>query len=177
MKRRPNLIGIAGPARSGKDIFASFLIAQHNGCYTYSFADPMRRMLKVGLGIDLNEEYWQAHKEEEIAAIGKSPRQLLQTLGTEWGRNMVYQDLWLLIAKQEFLNRGPGMIITDVRFANEAQWIRSVGGQVIHIVRENAAKVSPHISEAGVTNETVDVFVYNNMGLEELQNSAMKLYI
>lgn len=176
MKRRPNLIGIAGPARSGKDIFASFLVAQHEGCYTYSFANPMRRMLKAGLGINLDEEYWQAYKEEVIPAIGKSPRQLLQTLGTEWGRNMVYQDLWLLIAKQEFLNRGPGMIVTDVRFPNEAQWIRNVGGQVIHIVRPDATKVNPHVSEEGVINEAADVFVYNNMGLEELQNSAMKLY-
>lgn len=171
---RPPVIGLAGRARVGKDTAASFLLAAIGG-YRYSFADPMRGML-LQLGIDMNDPYWIERKEDIIPALGRSPRYLMQTLGTEWGRNLVHPQLWLLLAQQRLLQNGPGMIVTDVRFENEADWVRSQGGRVVHILRDDAAKVEAHTSEAGVAVADDDLIIHNNGTLEEFQDRLRNLF-
>lgn len=171
---RPSVIGLAGRARVGKDTAASFLLAAIGG-YRYSFADPMRGML-LQLGIDMNDPYWIDRKEDIIPALGRSPRYLMQTLGTEWGRNLVHPQLWLLLAQQRLLQNGPGMIVTDVRFENEAEWVRSQGGVVVHILREDATAVAAHASEAGVAITDGDFVIHNNGTLEEFQQRLRNLF-
>jgi hypothetical protein len=167
----PVIIGIAGPARSGKDTVADFLIAETNG-YKYNLADPMRAMLKAGFGIDLTLDYWADKKETSIPALGKSPRQLMQTLGTEWGRNLIGEDTWLVLAQAQLLRRGAGMIIPDIRFENEAAWVRSRGGTIIHVRRKNAPQVHAHTSESGIKAAPGEVTIYNDGSLQDLQNSV-----
>lgn len=164
---RPNIIGIAGRARSGKDTVAEFILASIGG-YRYSFADPIRAML-VPLGVDMTDPYWQARKEEVIPALGVSPRRMMQTLGTEWGRQLIHSDLWLLMAQQRLINHGPGMIIPDVRFENEAAWVRRHGGMIIHILRPNSKEVEAHASENGVEIMPSDAQLFNTGTLEDLQ--------
>jgi hypothetical protein len=172
---RPSIFGFTGAARSGKDTAAAFLQARLGG-YRYAFADPLRAMLYAGFGIDMNEPHWKAHKEDAIPAFGVSPRQMMQTLGTEWGRKMVNTDVWLLLAKNQLLQRGPGMIVTDVRFENEAAWVRKMGGVVIHVKRDAAPKVAKHESESGVhVAELSDQILLNDGTLEELQNQIFQL--
>lgn len=168
------LIGIAGRARSGKDTVANFALAAIGG-YLYSFADPIRAML-VPLGIDMRDPYWQARKEEVIPALGVSPRKLMQTLGTEWGRELINPELWLLLARQRLLQHGPGMIVTDVRFENEAAWVRDNGGMIIHVIRPDAPGVREHTSESGVAIQPADVQLFNSGTLEELQSSVRALF-
>lgn len=165
---RPTLIGVTGKARSGKDTVANFIVAAIGG-YRYAFADPIRTMLNAGFGIDMGDPYWQERKEIPIVAFGKSPRQMMQTLGTEWGRQLVHEDVWLLLAQQKLLNTGSGMVISDVRFDNEARWVRKLGGIVVHVVREDAVPVNEHASEAGVTLGDSDKMIMNTGSLEELQ--------
>lgn len=167
------LIGITGRARSGKDTVANFIVAAQGG-YRYSFADPLRAML-VPLGVDLNDPYWQARKEEVIPALGVSPRRLMQTLGTEWGRVMINPDMWLIMAQQRLLAHGPGMVIPDVRFENEAAWVRKHGGRIIHLTRPNTKAVEAHASEAGIVFVDTDVALFNTGTLEELQDSVRGL--
>lgn len=161
------LIGIAGRARSGKDTVANFIIAAIGG-YRYSFADPIRAML-APLGVDMNDPYWQARKEDVIPALGVSPRRMMQTLGTEWGRNLINPDLWLVMAHQRLLRNGPGMVISDVRFENEAAWIRKHGGRIIHVIRPEAKAVEAHASEDGIEMLDTDAQLFNSGTLEELQ--------
>jgi len=91
------LIGLTGPAGSGKDTVARLLCEQH-GFVQIAFADPLRAMLKAGLG--LTDEHFNNREDKEapLEWLGKSPRQLLQTLGTEWGRRQVHPHLWLELA-------------------------------------------------------------------------------
>ena len=170
------VIGLHGRARSGKDTVASFILAQRGG-YIYSFADPIRAML-APLGIDMRDPYWQERKEEVIPAIGVSPRRMMQTLGTEWGRELINPELWLILAKQLLLNCGPGMVIADVRFENEAEWVRSQGGRVIHIERPNVVAVEPHASEAGIEfkGEEGDFKIINGGSLEDLQQTIREVF-
>lgn len=172
---RPAIFGFTGAARSGKDTAAAFLQARLGG-YRYAFADPLRAMLLAGFGIDMNELYWQERKEEVIPAFGVSPRQMMQTLGTEWGRKQVNTDVWLLLAKNQLFSRGPGMIVTDVRFENEAAWVRKMGGVVIHVKRDEAPKVAAHESEQGVqVAELSDRILMNDGSLEDLQLQIFRL--
>lgn len=170
---RPTVFGVTGKARSGKDTVANFIVAAIGG-YRYAFADPIRAMLRAGFGIDMSDPYWQERKEVPIAAFGKSPRQIMQTLGTEWGRDLVHTDIWVLMAQQKLLNNGAGMVISDVRFENEARWVRKLGGVVIHVVRSDNAEVNPHASEGGVTLADTDKLVTNAGSLEELQEQVKK---
>lgn len=167
------LIGIAGRARSGKDTVANFIIAAIGG-YRYSFADPIRAML-VPLGVDMSDPYWQARKEDVIPALGVSPRRMMQTLGTEWGRQLINPDLWIIMAHQRLLQNGPGMVISDVRFENEAAWIRKHGGRIIHVIRPEAKAVEAHASEDGIEVQDTDAQLFNNGTLEELQLSVREL--
>lgn len=175
MKSVPAVVGIAGKARTGKNTLADFIEAQYGG-YQYSMAAPLRRMLKAGFGIDMDDPYWTARKEEPIAAFEKSPRQLLQTLGTEWGRQAVHPDTWVILATDVLRKRGAGMIVTDIRFENEAAWVRRMGGKVIHLTRTAAPGVNEHVSEAGVIKAPSDIEFFNNGTLEEMQYAVSKLF-
>ena len=172
---RPPVIGITGVARSGKDTVANMIIARCGG-YRYSFADPMRRMLAAGLNIDMGDPYWIANKETVIPAIGKSPRQLMQTLGTEWGRQLVSPDLWVTLAKATLQRNGPGMVIPDIRFESEADWVRSIGGRIYRLGRANAHSVSTHVSEDGITTDPLDTAIANNGSLKDLHELIGELF-
>ena len=167
------LIGITGRARSGKDTVADFIL-QRNGGYKYSFAEPLKQML-LPLGIDMSEPYWQEVKEVIIPEFNASPRRLMQTLGTEWGRELIHPDLWLTLATRKLASMGHGMVIPDVRFENEAAWVRRNGGVIIHLFRSHVDPVEKHVSEAGITMDTRDYMLDNNRTFEELRTEVIRL--
>ena len=168
------VIGITGRARSGKDTVAEMILADIGG-YRYSLADPIRAMLKAGLGIDMADSYWIEHKEDPVPAFGgKSPRQMLQWLGTEWGRDLVDRNLWVTLAIQKLINSGRGMIVPDVRFENEGSWVRR-HGILIHVVRRAVSAVAAHVSEDGVTIEPADYIIANDGSLEDLQLAVREI--
>lgn len=169
------IIGLTGRARVGKDTVARFIVAARGG-YQYSFADPMRAMLRAGFGIDMNDPFWEANKETVVPALGKSPREIMQTLGTEWGRNMIGSNTWITMAQQRLLAAGPGMVISDVRFENEAHWVRKLGGRIMHIKRDDAQKVAPHSSEGGIAMAPGDGVILNNGSLQDLQQAVKDLF-
>lgn len=172
------LIGLMGKARVGKDTAANALV-QEFGFSRYAFADPLKNMLTAGFG-DL---FHEGDREQVIKWLGKSPRQLMQTLGTEWGRNLVHPDLWVLMAEQRWkavraLNAvdhlpSPGLVVTDVRFDNEAAWIKQEGGLLVEIVRD-AAAVNDHISERAVTTEP-DVRIRNSGTILQLEQAIISV--
>jgi hypothetical protein len=61
------------------------------------------------------------------------------------------------------------IIIKDIRFENEAAFLRSHNGEIWHISRPNLPKVNPHSSELGVAQATGDLRLINNGTLEDLQ--------
>lgn len=87
-----------------------------------------------------------------------SPRIMYQRFGTDFARKRVSKDsIWFDIAPQH------GIIVSDVRFENEAQWIRDNGGIVIHIEREGltGSLVAEHDSENGIAFNKDDVKIIN----------------
>lgn len=180
MATKMKIIGITGRARSGKDTLANFLV-EHGEAERMSFANPVRRFISKLTGIKMDDLLDGPLKEQPLPEFGgKSPRQMMQTLGTEWGRDLIDPNLWITVARKELefaanypLAWRPELVVfSDVRFENEAAMIRELGGQIIHIRRPGAEAVNSHVSEAGVRVAHGDVVVNNEFGLDHLREVA-----
>ncbi|MBB6308884.1 deoxynucleotide monophosphate kinase [Xanthobacter tagetidis] len=142
------VIGFAGRAGAGKTTAALHLV-EHHDFERVRFAGPLKAMMRA-LGCT-EEEVDGALKETPCALLGgRTPRQAMQWLGTEWGRDMIAPDLWTRAWEHAVAGK-PRVVADDVRFPNEVAAIRRLGGRVIRIV---AAGDEPcpgldHISERG----------------------------
>ena len=154
------LIGIAGKARSGKDTTANYLLNKLGGRWSSSsFADPMKAMLSV-IGVDTSDEAKDLPRNE----YGVSTRHMLQTLGTEWGRDGIGNDFWIDVFER--YNAGQCVIVPDVRFENEADLVRK-NGILIH-VKGRGGIDGNHVSEQAVSIKDGDVVISNDGSLSEL---------
>ena len=151
MTDQPRLIALTGAKGVGKSTYGKFL-AGENGV-VLSFATPIKQMLRTLVG----NEYVFGDKKNEETHLGVTGRVLLQTLGTEWGRETIDQDIWVksmrhTLTDAMFEEYRP-VIIDDLRFENEAKMVRELNGEIWHIERKNFKPANDnHISEAGVTD-------------------------
>ena len=170
------LIGLAGPAGVGKDTAADY-IEQLYGLKKYALAGPIKDALA---SMGFAREIYDADdmKDVIIPHIGVSYRKMAQTLGTEWGRSL-HPEFWLGLADigyQILPPHVPGMVVSDIRFENEAAWVRE-NGLLIHISgasrRTLAADGKGHASEAGLERLPGDVVVYNIAERAQLYHQLM----
>lgn len=158
--QKMKLIGIAGKARSGKDTAAQYLLNKLGAdWYSASFADPMKEMLNV-IGVDTGDNF----KDLPVNQYGVSTRYMLQTLGTEWGRNLIDSNFWVDVFAN--MNAYQCVIVPDVRFENEADLIREFGF-LIHIKGRGGID-GDHVSEQALTVKPGDIVIANNGTLPEL---------
>lgn len=170
---RISLVGLTGPAGCGKDTVAD-LLERHHHFAKIALADPLKRGLEAMFG-------WQRHqwlnrnwKEAVDPDLGFSPRKAMQTLGTEWGRGM-NDELWIKVCTRQtkklmdmsMLHQYNGVVVSDIRFENEADMIRQQGGVVIHLTRQNIANVRHHTSENGIEFDRKDFLVHNNGPIDD----------
>ena len=170
--RKVPLIGITGPAGAGKDTVGRHLVFEY-GFAQYAFAKPIKDMLSV-IGFNAKKFEDREVKEAIIPELGVSYRTMAQTLGTEWGRGL-NQNFWLQIAKMHYQGLCEtsfcrGLVITDVRFENEADFIRQ-HGTLIHL-RGRSSSLSGlaklHSSEAGIIPCEVDYTLENRKSIPDL---------
>jgi hypothetical protein len=173
------IIGIYSPAaQSGKTTVARFL--QERGYCRLPFAQPMRDMLSVMLSdLGYSEELIAHHlyvdKEALVPELGVSVRHLLRTLGTEWGRECVrpsvWLDVWLAKARRKSF-----VVVDDVRFTNEAELIRLLGGEVWRITRPGVVRNTEHASEGGLDEwEHFTCDIVNSGSISDLLNGLPKV--
>lgn len=140
------IIGVSGAKRSGKDTLGQVLIDEF-GFARVSFAQPLKEMLAtlyqyVGYSDEeINERINGDLKESpDKNLFDKSGRFLMVTLGTEWARDSVHKDFWVGIARariQSLKRAGvKGVVFTDVRFPNELDMIRALGGTTLVVRRK-----------------------------------------
>lgn len=135
-----NIIGLYSSRPGiGKSTVANHL--NHAWGYTVlSFANPMKQMTyillsQLGYSHDsIQRMLYGTDKELIIPELKTTPRHIMRTLGTEYGRNCVHPELWIKIAEvqlQENLLRGAeGICFEDCRFPNEAAFLRNQGAQL-----------------------------------------------
>lgn len=171
------IICLTGKAGAGKGTVATYLQNRHQ-FHIVSFAGPIRSMLIAGLGLR-PEDFQHGRKEQPLDWLGRSPRQLSQTLGTEWGRELVDKDLWIKLAcrKVSWLHdAGFDVVIDDCRFDNEALAMSDMGAILVRVHRPSTIQVAAHISEAGITlpERMLDV-IHNDGTVEQLHEQVDKL--
>jgi len=173
------LIGITGLAGAGKDTLANAIVSEFAGI-KYSWALPLKLALNAMFGWTM--EMWddRVWKETEIPWLGKSPRQLAQTMGTEWGRELVHPELWVMLGMRQYeahaaLSNSP-FIIADTRFDNEARAIHRNGGIVVKVIRDDAAPIFAHKSEKGVSPDLIDYTLGNNGTVDDFVNLSLALF-
>lgn len=166
----PTIIGLTGYAGTGKDTVRE-LLCTHHGFEGMAFADPIRMMLRELLLSNGITDAWMQDrqlKEAVIPALGVSYRHMAQTLGTEWGRSL-HPDFWTRTAgayiddaHQHPDTSNASFVVSDVRFANEAQWVRERGGVIWRVERSAAVPVRAHASEAEIYHIHADRVIDNN---------------
>ncbi len=158
------LIGIAGPARAGKDTLCSYMLDNLDGIWLRSsFADPLKEMLRA-IGVDCSDEAKAVVSDD----YGVTPRHMMQTLGTEWGRNLIDGDIWVKAFAR--LNAGKCVIVPDVRFENEANLVRE-HGVLIHLVGRGGIEGN-HVSESAIEFKAGDIVIDNSRDLAWLHGQV-----
>lgn len=143
----PKVVAFTGLAGSGKSTAADYLVA--HGYQRVKFAGPLKAMLRaMGLG--------DAHIEGELKEVptsllaGRTPRWAMQTLGSDWGRDLIGPTLWTGLwhaTVSDVLDHGGRVVCDDCRFANEVETVRGVGGRVVRL-QGRGGIAGAHKSEA-----------------------------
>lgn len=137
-----------GPALGGKSTFCNNIA----DFATFSLAQPLYRMLEVVAGRDTVRESKSANRKGDPIdqLCGKSLREGLQTLGTEWGRNIIGEDVWI----NHLLHRSTGVpriAIDDLRFPNEYEEFQRRGAVFVRLLPFAALRKDGwqgHVSES-----------------------------
>jgi ABC-type dipeptide/oligopeptide/nickel transport system ATPase component len=163
-----NIVGITGRAGCGKST-AGLALVRNLGFEEFQFSTPLKRAVAGILGVGphkLNDQEFKASHitlETRHDLVVVTPRQLLQSLGTDWARDMIHQDFWVALMDRSIKQAEKDVVITDLRFDNEAKWVRSKGGIVIEIIRPDQETIAPnHKSEEGVSPQYISYYFQNH---------------
>lgn len=166
------IIALSGFARSGKDEAARVLVEEH-GFVQVAFADKLREMLYALNPIvafkydgpvyvqDVIDVYgWGGYKETEY---GSEIRRLLQRLGTEAGRQTLWDSIWIDAALTG-LPEDAKVVVSDARFFNEFDAVCERGGRVWRIERPGVGPANNHPSEMEAIDYPEFELTLNNDG-------------
>lgn len=160
------IVGLVGSKGCGKSTVANLMV-QNNGFQVVKFAGALKDMLRA---LGLSEEEIEGDLKETPSDLlcGKTPRHAMQTLGTEWGRDMIGPNFWVQAwaarAQQHRL-----VVCDDCRFENEAATIAGNNGRLIRIIRPSAdGHGDTHASEALANELPVHAEVINDGTIDQL---------
>ena len=168
-----DLIGIAGYARSGKDTTANY-VSMRYGHTQASFAEAIREGLfalnpQITINHPMTKETTLMPLQlavfvfgwEDLKDISPDVRPLMQKFGSEVGRSLWGEDFWI----NRLFYRTVGerkLVISDVRYWNEAQTIRRKGGEVWWVERPGIGAANQHPSESDLENYEFDRHIRND---------------
>jgi hypothetical protein len=160
MERKANLIGLCGPAGAGKTEISKILHRITGDCERVPFAQGVYDTAYF-MG-------WDGVKDEK-------GRRLLQLVGTECGRQCIGEDVWVNKFVENFYDLADKSLLIcadDIRFPNEAQAIKLLGGKVVNVQgrQHNLGTNSKHISERGIPKEMWDGIIQNGDSLAALES-------
>ncbi|MGX1133200.1 hypothetical protein RKD49_005390 [Streptomyces glaucescens] len=175
-------IALIGKAQSGKDTAALWLF--RNRAYTrLAFADPLKEMalsvnplIPLSYGVhgrlaDLVRDVgWDYAKTNYPEA-----RRLLQQMGQTVRE--CDEDFWLNVMRRKLDSAkawNMPVVVTDVRYRNEADMLRRRGFKLVRIVRPGIATMT-HASETDLDDYPADVTLTNGGTLDDLYRRVAEL--
>jgi len=185
------VVGITGFKRSGKDTVGEYLCNGHN--YTrLGFADSLKQACKCIFSFTDDQLYGDTEKERTDDYWGHSPREILQKVGTELFREKLSEiccnvgnDIWIKsIERQMFALytadpiKNNKFVITDVRFPNECDFIKSMNGKMARVNRFNVNLddvITLHASEKFILDMCVDFDINNYGTLDDLYKEIERI--
>lgn len=138
------LIGLVGAKGAGKDTVGAHLV-KHHGFERRAFADSLKKACQIIFGLSDAQVNDPNEKEVPDPFWEKTPREILQKVGTEGIRNTIDKNVWVKSLFRSLPSRGR-FVITDVRFENEAHEVRSRGG-CVWLVERLGREGDGHVSE------------------------------
>jgi len=151
---------------------AKWLVEEH-GYTIVPFAQTLKEMLipmlkALGYCTAAAGDLVYKHKEVVVPGAEVSVRHMLRTLGTEWGRDCIHPSIWLR-CWSERIKVYDKVVVDDCRFINEAELVRSLGGQLWYVERPGVPRSHEHASEGGLNDYLgFSCAVFNDGTLEEL---------
>jgi hypothetical protein len=143
------IIGIVGLIGSGKDTVADHFVSQ--GGVKESFARSLKDAASVIFGWprellegdtirsrefrETPDMYWT----RKLGIDNFTPRLGLQLLGTDVLRNHFHKDIWIHSLENRIMrlqSKPNYIVVSDARFKNELDLIKSMGGKIIWVQRE-----------------------------------------
>lgn len=165
------LLGIAGKKRSGKDTVGKMIQELRPKMKLIAFADKLKQFCSIAYGIPL--EFFYDDKAKEWAGTNHiAPRQAMTTVHDAL-TGVTDIHLWSDIVRGEYFKQSAeeGMIITDVRFEWEAEWIVASGGIILTVTRYDTDHAAgQHASERGLPDKYRNHVIQNNGSLESLRD-------
>lgn len=173
------ILGLGYKKHSGKDFCADYLVKKH-GFRKLAFANPLKEACKKIFNFT-DEQLYGHLKETPCPYWGFTPRWAMQKIGTELFRNhfgdLLLEDkyctkeearaLWVRCVQREIQLTKPnykGVVISDLRFENEALAIQSWGGSTINIIRPSEGDFRGHSSETSLDGKEVWDYEFHNVG-------------
>ena len=183
------LIGFLAKKRHGKNTAGDYLVKNCN--FTeMAFASQLKEGIKAIYG--LNDDQLYGDKKETVDKFwNESARTIMQWLGTDvfrkkdknfWVKTLERKYINFIVSQQQNTNKTKtnqiNVVVTDVRFQNEIDFIHKYGGKVIKIYRESINDKSTHIAENGIDDiKDYDFLINNNGTIEDLHNNIEKIMI
>lgn len=140
------IIAVCGYKGCGKTTAAR--VFYQRGFTRVRFAEGLKSMLKV---LGLNDAELDGELKEAKCELlnGATPRHAMQTLGQEWGRNLISATLWIDHWKRSIakLPAHTPIVVDDLRYPNEQEALWELQGEIIFIDRPGLGRTSSHASE------------------------------
>jgi hypothetical protein len=186
----PRLIGLHAPfPGSGKTTIANILVEEYN-YHRIPFADPLKLMTRsllqsFGYSISYGDMLLNDPnlKEQILPELGVTPRFMMQTLGTEWGRKIIHPEIWLLAWKRsvEELGAYGNVVVDDVRFPNELEIVKSHPSSTLWWVERPSAaattEVMAHSSQQRLDRSEFNRTIVNNGTIKDLHTMVNNILL
>lgn len=174
---KSQIIALYSPAaQSGKSTVAQHLM-EHHGFHLVKFAGPLKNMMRTLLQeMYFTEDYIEeliegSLKHCHVNGLPVSVRSMMQTLGTEWGRNCVDPDLWTRVAITQakwLRSDGLNVVMDDMRFPNEFDAVKAAGGITVKVIRPGYVPDGSHSSEGQLDDHQFDYVIFNDGPVDDL---------
>ena len=191
------IIGLTGAAGAGKDSTADIIQELVPGTARFAFATALRAEIAEAWGIDqrlLEDQARKAVPHDQLALrfcsdagfpqyaweLSSLPAVTPRGIMQRWGdyRRFSDPDYFVLPALRARLlaveEQRPMLLVTDVRYPNEAAWLRNVGGELWRVVRPGVIGRG-HESEVALDDAPADHVITNDRGFEHLRRIVVDL--